>query len=191
MMDILVGVQKSIIKTDNPDLLKALVDLYSFKAPGVEYSPAYKRRQWDGKTRFISKTGVFRTGLLSRVVADLKKINCTPEIVYNLPSVENKPLNTKQIHGFKYYDYQEELISQGLHNKRGIIKSPTGSGKTLIMAGLIKALEGRKMVILFNAKQLLTQSYDFLTEACGFDNIGLCYGEGFVQVPADLDFDNK
>ena len=180
-MDILVGVQKSIIKTDNPDLLKALVDLYSFKAPGVEYSPAYKRRQWDGKTRFISKTGVFRTGLLSRVVADLKKINCTPEIVYNLPSVENKPLNTKQIHGFKYYDYQEELISQGLHNKRGIIKSPTGSGKTLIMGGLIKALEGRKMVILFNAKQLLTQSYDFLTEACGFDNIGLCYGEGFVQ----------
>lgn len=171
----------SRIETDNPELLKALYDMYSFKVPGAAYSAVYKRRQWDGKTHFITKGGVLRTGLLSRLLEDLKKINCTPEIVYNLPPVENKPLNTKQIHGFKYYDYQEELISQGLHNKRGIIKSPTGSGKTLIMAGLIKALEGRKMVILFNAKQLLTQSYDFLTEACGFDNVGLCYGEGFVQ----------
>jgi len=36
------------------------------------------------------------------------------------------------------------------------------------------------MVILFNAKQLLTQTYDFLTEACGMDNIGLCFGEGYI-----------
>ncbi len=179
-MDILVGVQKSIIKTDNPDLLKALVDLYSFKAPGVEYSPAYKRRQWDGKTRFISKTGVFRTGLLSRLVADLKKISCTPSIMLTLKEgdkIEEKP----EIPGFSFYDYQEELIEKGLDIRRGIIKSPTGSGKTLIMAGLVKALEGRKMIILFNAKQLLTQTYDFFTKACGFDNIGLCYGEGFIQ----------
>jgi len=67
-----------------------------------------------------------------------------------------------------------------LADKRGIIKSPTGSGKTLIMAGLVKALAGRKMVLLFNAKQLLTQTYDFLTKACGMDNIGLCFGEGYI-----------
>ena len=48
------------------------------------------------------------------------------------------------------------------------------------MAGLVKALAGRKMVLLFNAKQLLTQSYEFLTKTCGMDNIGLCYGEGYI-----------
>ena len=48
------------------------------------------------------------------------------------------------------------------------------------MAGLVKALAGRKMVLLFNAKQLLTQSYDFLTKTCGMDNIGLCFGEGYI-----------
>jgi superfamily II DNA or RNA helicase len=36
------------------------------------------------------------------------------------------------------------------------------------------------MVLLFNAKQLLTQSYDFLTKTCGMDNIGLCFGEGYI-----------
>lgn len=170
----------SRIETDNPELLKALYELYSFNVPGARYSPAYKRRQWDGKTHFITRSGVFKTGLLSRLLTDLKKIECEPEIIDHKKPVEAKPLNSKQIEGFTYYDYQEELISQGLHNMRGIIKSPTGSGKTLIMAGLISALAGRKMVILFNAKQLLTQTYDFLTEACGMDNIGLCFGEGYI-----------
>jgi superfamily II DNA or RNA helicase len=172
----------SRIETDNPDLLKALYELYSFNVPGARYSPAYKRRQWDGKVHFISQTGVFKTGLLSRLLEDLKKIDCEPEIVGKAykDSCISAPSSPPEIEGFTYYSYQEELIWAGLDNMRGIIKSPTGSGKTLIMAGLVKALEGRKMVILFNAKQLLTQTYDFLTKACGMDNIGVCFGEGYI-----------
>ena len=59
-MKIHVGIQNSRIETDNPKLLQALYELYSFKIPGAEYSAAYKRRQWDGKTHFISKSGVFK-----------------------------------------------------------------------------------------------------------------------------------
>jgi superfamily II DNA or RNA helicase len=182
-MKIHVGIQNSRIESDNPKLLQALYELYSFKVPGAEYSAAYKRRQWDGKTHFISKTGVFKSGLLSRLLVDLKKIECEPEIVndtWKLLVPDKISPEDYQIQGFNYYQYQKDLIKDGLDYKRGIIKSPTGSGKTLIMAGLIKALAGRKMVILFNAKQLLTQTYDFLTETCGMDNIGLCFGEGYI-----------
>ena len=177
-MKILVGAQKSRIETDNPELMKALVELYSFKIPGAEYSPAYKRRQWDGKQKFITPAGYFRTGLVSRLLADLKKIDCVPELEKtDLPTIE---LNDYQIDGFTYYDYQEDLIATSLQMQRCIIKSPTGSGKTLILAGLIKALEGRKMVVLFSQKQLLTQTYEFLTENCGIDNVGLCFGDGYI-----------
>lgn len=179
-MKIHVDTLNSRIETDNPDLLKALYELYSFKIPGAEYSTAYKRRSWDGKTHFISKSGVFRSGLLSRLLVDLEKVNCEPEILYNTDQSSDKYNKDYKLPQFNYYDYQQELIELGLNNKRGIIKSPTGSGKTLIMAGMIKALAGSKMVILFNAKQLLTQSYDFLTKTCGMDNIGLCYGEGYI-----------
>mgnify|MGYP003636535434 CR=1 FL=1 len=179
-MKIHVGIQNARIESDNPKLLKALYELYSFKVPGAEYSAAYKRRQWDGKTHFISKTGVFKSGLLSRLLVDLKKIECEPKIEYDHLKQCNSSEGNIAIPGFTYYEYQEELIEQALDRMRGIIKSPTGSGKTLIMAGLIKALAGRKMVILFNAKQLLTQTYDFLTETCGMDNIGLCFGEGYI-----------
>jgi len=180
MMKIHVNTINSKIQTDNPKILEALYELYSFKIPGSEYSLAYKRKNWDGKKHFISRVGVFRTGLLNRVVRDLNKIDCTPQVIYlaNLP--DNTP-NNWQIQGFKYYDYQEELILKGINGKRGVIKSPTGSGKTLIMAGLVKALAGQKMVILFNAKQLLKQTYDFFTKDCGLDNIGICFGEGYID----------
>ena len=177
-MKIFVKTQNSRIETDNPELLKALYDLYSFKVPGAEYSMAYKRRNWDGKQHFLSRSGVFKSGLLPDLLKKLEKIECYPEIIYE-EKTEISPENW-EIDGFTYYDYQKELIELALKNQRGIVKSPTGSGKTLIMAGLVKALAGRKMVLLFNAKQLLTQSYEFLTKTCGIDNIGLCYGEGYI-----------
>ena len=179
-MKIHVNIINSKIQTDNPKILEALYELYSFKIPGSEYSLAYKRRNWDGKQHFLSRSGVFKTGLLKRVVEDLNKIDCTPQVIYlaNLPT--NTP-NNWQIQGFKYYDYQEELILKGINGKRGVIKSPTGSGKTLIMAGLVKALAGQKMVILFNAKQLQKQTYDFFTKDCRLDNIGICFGEGYID----------
>jgi superfamily II DNA or RNA helicase len=180
-MKILVDTLNSQIETDNPEILDALYRLYSEKAPGYQYSPAYKRRQWDGNVHFIARNGTFRTGLLNRVLEDLKKIDCTPEIIHQQPSAPSKTPQNYEIGDFTYYDYQKELIERGLRDMRGIIKSPTGSGKTLIMAGLVKALAGRKMVLLFNAKQLLTQSYDFLTKTCGMDNVGLCYGEGYID----------
>ena len=180
VMKIHVNTLTSRIETDNTELLNALYRLYSERAPGYQYSPAYKRRQWDGNVHFISANGTFQTGLLNRVLEDLKKIDCEPEVWSDGSDSEGRILGSYEIEGFTYYDYQKELIGIALDKKRGVVKSPTGSGKTLIMAGLVKALAGRKMVIFFNAKQLLTQSYEFLTKACGMDNIGICYGEGYV-----------
>jgi len=48
------------------------------------------------------------------------------------------------------------------------------------MAGLVKSLKDKKMIILFNTKQLLKQTYDFLKDVCKIKNIGLCFGEGYI-----------
>jgi len=78
-MKIQVGIQKSRIYTDNPKLMKALQKLYTFRVPGATYTTAYRSRSWDGKKRFISQSGVFRSGLLIKMLAHLKKIECIPE----------------------------------------------------------------------------------------------------------------
>jgi len=180
-MKIKVGTLKSKIHTDNPALLQALQKLYTFKIPGAEFSTSYKSRFWDGKKYFITKTGGFRSGLLEGILENLKKIECTPEVTFDSPN--EKAPKLEKISSFKYYDFQENLVRRALKDKRGVIKAPTGAGKTLIMAGIIKSLykPGRKMVVLFNAKQLLTQTYEFLTDTCKIPNVGLCFGEGFIQ----------
>ena len=177
-MEVQINTINSTLVTDNPKLLSALVDLYAFKVPGAEYSPQYKRHSWDGKKGFFSKKGQFKTGLLDRVLHDLSKIKAFPTLVDN--RVINSEVNDYNFDNINYYDYQEKTIIEMLSQKRGIIKAPTAAGKTIIMAGLIKALKGRKMVLLFNSKQLLTQTYDFLTETCEMSNIGLCFGEGYI-----------
>ena len=156
-MEVHVNTINSTLVTDNPKLIRALVELYSFKVPGAEYSPQYKRHSWDGKKKFFSKKGQFKTGLLERVLEDLKKVEASPKILDNRKIViDHKDYDLEK---FTYYDYQEKTIQKALEKKRLVVKAPTGAGKTLIIAGLVKALEGKKMVLLFNAKQLLTQKY--------------------------------
>ena len=178
-MQIDIGIQYSKLHTDNQKLLQALRSLYSFSVPGAAYTAAGRSGRWDGKTNFITVLGKFRTGLLPRILEDLKRIDCEPILNYtyerNLITA-----NSWKIDGYTLRDYQDEAVLVGLSNHRAVIQAPTGAGKTLIMAALVKALSGRKITILFDAKHLLTQTYKFLTDECGIDNVGLCYGEGYI-----------
>ena len=73
-MKIVVDNLTSTLETDNPKIISTLREKYSFSVPGHEYSQAYKKRRWDGKKRYFGANGKFKTGLLPRIVADLKEI---------------------------------------------------------------------------------------------------------------------
>jgi superfamily II DNA or RNA helicase len=178
-MRIEVGILKSKIITDNPKLLSQLIELYTFAVPGAYFSPAAKRGHWDGKKKFITPTGTFRSGLLNNIVRNLNKIGCKPDIKFNY-------LNTSindcipLIKNLEYRDYQKKIIKDALGKQRVIVKSPTGSGKSLIIAGIIKTLEPIKGVLLVNAVQLATQLYEFFTKDCKLNNIGICFGGNYI-----------
>jgi len=177
-MELHINTINSKLVTDNPKLISALADIYAFKVPGAEYSPQYKRHVWDGKKKFFSKKGEFKTGLLERVLADLKKVDANPKIVDSRKT--NKNTEDYAFDSITYYDYQDRTIKEAIKKQRLIVKAPTAAGKTLIMAGIIKALSGRKMLLLFNAKQLLTQTYEFL-KSLDIPDLGICFSEGFID----------
>jgi superfamily II DNA or RNA helicase len=189
-MKIFIKNLNSRIETDNPRLLKALVDRYTHSIPGANYSNAYKRGHWDGKKYFIHpRTGEFKTGLLDLVLADLKLIECEPELIYEEPIEPNIKIQDHTFDGWDLHDYQEALVGQALDNKRCVIKSPTGSGKTLIMASVIKAFGPQaKILCLFTKKQLINQTYEFLVKKspAGVEltktkefSVGVSFSEGF------------
>ena len=181
-MEIFISNTYSILKTDNTKLLKALGKKYRCKAPGAEYASSYKRGHWDGYTYYFNpKTGKFGTGLLYSILEDLDYLEYDYKVTDSRPSIE---IGDSEIEGIEPRDYQESLIQEALELKSCIIKSPTGSGKTIIIAAILKALEGKTGLLFFNKKQLLKQTSDFLTK-CGIEH-GLAFGDGVDIKPLTL-----
>jgi superfamily II DNA or RNA helicase len=180
-MKISIGNLTSTLETDNPKIIAALRDKYAFSVPGYEYSTAYKRRTWDGKKRYFGANGKFRTGLLSRIVKDLNEIGATDIEWDNKPDEVEMPIPS--VGNFEYREYQKKAIYQCLKKRRAIVDSPTGSGKTLIMAGCIAALQQDRditAVILFREKGILNQTYEFF-KRCDIRDLGYNSGEGFIH----------
>jgi DNA repair protein RadD len=179
-MKITVENNFSNLQTSNTQLLKILRKKYSAKIPGANYSSAF-RRGWDGRKYFFSKKGKFGTGMLPLILADLEYVGITPEIQ---DLREKCPLQNFHLPGMKLRDYQEYLVKKALEAQGCVIKSPTGSGKTLILGAILKALEGKPGLVFFTKKQLLYQTYKELTK-WGFD-VGVAFGEGVDIKPLTL-----
>ncbi len=177
-MEIVVTLTKSQIITDNPKLLESLVNLYSVMYAGARYSAAYKKRNWDGKKKFISDKGIFPTGLLPRILETLEKIDCKPEVKIEFRE-EELTYAEDMLSPMKLFPDQEILVKKCLENKRGVVKAPTAAGKSIIIAYLLKLLENKKCVIVTQSKQLVIQLYKFFKERCGISDVGICFGGGF------------
>lgn len=149
-------------------------------APGAKYIPSHKqylktkgKMGWDGRTSFI-KDDIFPTGLLPIVL----------KLLGNVPVTDNRPVTIPQLKTMSIglRDYQKEAVQKCLTNTfynmwwpRGVIKCPTGSGKTRIAAALIEYV-GFKTLFLVHRKDLLMQTRDAF-EALGITDVGL-FGAG-------------
>lgn len=96
------------------------------------------------------------------------------------------------------YDYQELAVAKMIEGKNGILQAPTGSGKTNVAIGVIKAL-GLKALWLTHTHDLLNQSYDraklYIDESLlgkiteGKVNIGKGMTVATIQTMAKLDLE--
>ena len=180
-LKIIVKNVSSLLQTTNKELLSILRKKYSAKIPGARYSRAY-RKGWDGTKYFISEKGKFGTGLLPFIVKDLELAELDYEIEdHREPVVDSHDIALPKI---QYRDYQKSLIELALKKRMALIKAPTGAGKTVVLAGILKALEDKTGLIFFTQKGLLLQTYEFLKNL-GFD-VGVAFGDGVELKPITL-----
>ena len=180
-MKIITKNVKSLLSSDNQELLSILRKKYSAKIPGYRYSKAYKRG-WDGSKYFISKKGEVGTGLIPFIVEDLE----SADVSYTLIDKRAVPVDSFDISVDKisYRNYQKNLIKLALEKRLALIEAPTGAGKTIILAGLLQALKNKSGVVFFSQKSILLQTYNFLI-AHGFD-VGIVYGGATDIKPVTL-----
>lgn len=178
----------SYLYTKDNSVREKLYRLLRFRQRNYFHTSLYKQKKWDGFINFFNKdNGKFLTGLLPEVTLALKHWGIEWETLderkkanFICEKVDDQWLNDILPEGMKpvtLEDYQVDLINQAIKYGRGIVKSPTASGKTYIMLGILKALPpGTPVLFLGNRKGVVRQNYKELIK-WGFKNVGRFDGD--------------
>jgi len=174
------------IVSDNRKYMIGIREYFTQHVEGFQYMPAWRSGSWDGKICMINKvTNTIPYGLLFDYIRLHKKYFKSYKLVI---SGEVKKLFKGQKFiprynlSLKPYPYQKECIKACLNYTKGIIRSATASGKSLIISYIIKTLLDRKKSGVTNAiivvpnKQLVEQFYsDMIEYGIEEDIIGRVY----------------
>lgn len=152
-------------------IAQEISEYFSFYAKNYRYMPAYKNHLWDGRIKLFNVSErLLPVGLLKKLVRYCKEndldVIIEDEVKEKLPTfkhdVENLIGSLKL--PFTAYDHQVSAIDFMVNKNRGIILSPTSSGKSLnIYAKVRHTTENDKnTIIIVPTVQLVKQlSNDF------------------------------
>jgi superfamily II DNA or RNA helicase len=155
------------IDTDNWDYLRAIKDNFSYFAHNYRFMPRYKSGIWDGKiSLFNAGNQTIPFGLMLDLLKYHKKE--WPDVPYTLSDDVKKlfngiqPIYKKDLL-FSPYDYQDDCISACLKTSKGIIRSATASGKSIMISYVLRTLwesgEIKNAIIIVPSIGLVTQFY--------------------------------
>jgi superfamily II DNA or RNA helicase len=126
--------------------LNKIDDKLSWWMHGAQFTRAYQQDIWDGRIRlFRRNTQIFPTGFLDDVLSILnnRKIFYKIKDIRKASKVSKRTIE-KAIRShpiIKPRSYQIKAVEAAISKKSGIINIPTGTGKTLIINLVIKALD--------------------------------------------------
>ncbi len=171
-----------------PHVYYELADQFTFDVPGAKFSPAYKKKFWDGKIRlFSTQTGQIYVGLLDRVVQFCKdhsyKYEFRDNKHYGLPFEVNEGISKEGVKDYmnaickhKPRDYQIDGVYDALRHNRKLLISPTASGKSLMIYSIVRYYVERKQstLIVVPTTSLVEQMYKDFADY-GWDVGSFCH----------------
>lgn len=165
-----------LLKIDTDDLkyLKGMKDSFTSYVEGFQYMPQYRSGSWNGKTCMIHRfNNTFPYGLLFSYIKRHRryypdnKLIVEPEVkeLFNGPKL--LPRYDLSLYPRKY---QKESINACLRHTKGIIRSATASGKSLVISYVVKTIlkspktDVENCVIVVPSTSLVEQFYGDMIE---------------------------
>ena len=160
------------IQTDDLDYFDMMITEFTRYVSGFRFIPAYKAGVWSGKVCMIHEfRRTFPYGLLFDYIRIHKrnfprnplKIDSKIKELFKGPKM-------KVNYNLKLYPrtYQADCIEAGLLHTKGIIRSATASGKSLVIAYIIKTLlennKIEKAIIIVPNTSLIKQFHEDLVD---------------------------
>lgn len=187
MIDIIITNTKCKLLA-NPVVFEELREHFKIRAKGAFFSPAFKKRQWDGFVRYIDNNGFFEAGLLPKIRQHIKgklglKINYTDNRILTEPDE-----TITELGGMTLRPYQLKAVESVFNNKIGkrwfprcILKEATNGGKNIISAAVFSSMpEGSVFFFLIHSQLIYTQAIKEITELLGEHQVGMVDSKRFV-----------
>ena len=160
-------------------LARELNEYFTFLVPNYQFTPAYKKKKWDGQIRLFNLYNHrIYSGLLNYIIKFAKDRNYTytnevsasdglpdeeiTDLIKRLPISANGEV-------IKPHEHQVKAIYHALKKNRCLLLSPTGSGKSLIIYYLMRhyldVIEpDKKILIVVPTTSLVSQMYNDFKE---------------------------
>jgi len=165
-------------------LAQELSAYFEFYVPGYQFTPAYKNRLWDGRIRLADlRTFTIYHGLVPYIEVFCKERGYKLAVDSAIAVTENFSLNEAQEFAntlglpHEVRDYQLSSFVHAIRNRRILLLSPTGSGKSLILYLIMRYLmesDLKRGLLIVPTTSLVEQMYtDF--KDYGFDSETYCH----------------
>ena len=169
--DVVVAYKKDsvYIKLDCERSVAAEIsDHFTFEVPNAKFHPSYKSKFWDGKIRLFNVNNQL---LYYGLVGHLAKFCEARDYDFivgggihpatNFSAVEAEEFVQTLNLPFKPRDYQMEAFTYAVRNRRGVLLSPTASGKSLIIYLLARFYKVRSLIIVPTISLVTQMAGDF------------------------------
>lgn len=188
-------------------IARELTDFFTFFVPGYKFMPAYRNKCWDGKIRlYDGRTKELPAGLFRYLqeFADVREYSLQVEdsSLYGRPdtlqAVDEEDVRrfseglslTSKGNPIEARDYQIEAVTHALQHTRGVLLSPTASGKSLIIYIMMKYYlsmindGSKKVLIVVPTTSLVEQMYS------DFKDYGMLVENSCHRIYSGKDKDN-
>jgi len=190
-MDIIVHQKDAVnlIIECEKSIAKELNQYFTFYVPNYQYTPAYKKKVWDGQIRLFNLYGrTIYVGLLDYIKQFAADRKYTFDIDSdNLLALDEEKITLEEFSEFvsslklklKPHPHQLSATFRSLNKKRILLLSPTGSGKSLIIYLLMryyfnKISEEEKILIVVPTiglvNQMINDFKDYTQDKWSVDN---------------------
>ena len=171
-----------------PHIDYELRDYFTFEVPNAKFMPQYRGRNWNGEIHLYDlRSKRLYVGLLDKLISFCERREYTYEFLdnkyYGLPFEVNEMISEEglkdyyaSITKFKPRDYQIRGVCDSLKHNRRLLISPTASGKSLMIYGVVRYYVSTKQKILLvvPTTSLVEQLYkDF--QDYGWDAESYCH----------------
>lgn len=171
--DLVVGATTAKLQEEpSPEVLAVLLATCMFT---IQKKGGYGRTFVEEHRLYDEKTRAFPSGLLPRVQAALEEAG-VPKLSFKSIGLEKFAAEHVTLRGAKLRPYQVEAVGALVRRGRGVAKIPTGCGKSLISAALVKAYAGKKVLVTVPSLRLMRQTREDIAAALG-ETVGV-YGDG-------------